>query len=315
VKFVNSEKFVNGSMKDNRGGPHMNQMGQMGQINQMNQIGQMGQMNHNLMNMMGNPMNPMNASNSEFNTTPRLPNQNKVWRNNNSNSNNFPGNQQKINELTNIINSTIRDPHTNATNPANPTNPTNSKSNHNLTHAGSFESIKEELQRKDKLNYENLNNYSSGNSDYEMAEEEVKLHRRASKASKGPKENFSLFVSIKLNDREEILPVGKNEDVFYTAKTFVLQQKLNNNLIKPIAERIRQALNSINVILECTLNEKEHQSLSAIQTFYTDNKIEEDDSDLVNMLDLSCITDIGSPGNYLSDTEDFKKVERLNISR
>jgi hypothetical protein len=293
AKFVTSDKFVTGSIKDNRGGNQMNQMGQIGQINQM---AQMGQINHNMMNMMGNNMNVMNNPMfSEF-SAPRLPNQNKVWRNNSNSSNSYPGNQQKINELTNIINSTIRDPNS------------NSKSNQNLPHAGSFESIKEELQRKDKINYENLNNYSSGNSDYEMAEEEVKLHNKSSK------ENFSLYVSIKLNDREEILPVGKNEDVFHTAKNFVIQQKLNSNLVKPIAERIKQALNSIDVILECTLNEKEHQSLSAIQTFYTENKVEEDD-DFVNMLDLSCITDIGSPGNYLSDTEDFKKVERLNISR
>jgi hypothetical protein len=179
-----------------------------------------------------------------------------------------------------------------------------------LPQAGSFESIKEELRGKEQLKAKDDRvNYSSENSDYEMAEEEVKLFDKPR-----TKESFALFVSVKLNGRDETITVIKGEDVYQIAKAFVFKHQLNQNLVKPIGDRIRQALSSIDQVLYSILNEEEHQSLSAIQTYYAESKFEED-SDFVNMLDLSCMTDIGSPGTFLSDTEDFKKPERLNISR
>jgi hypothetical protein len=168
MKYLKSDKFMNNTIKDGR------------TINQMSYM-----MN---MNMIGNPMGgqaingPMHGDFS----APRIPNQNKVWRNNNNHYNNFPGNQSKINELTNIINSTIRDPGSNQ-----------SKSNKNMQKCMSFDSIKEEHQSVEKVKCKDECDfaYSSENSAYEMAEEEVKT-TRFTLASRAASRTFSVPVTF-----------------------------------------------------------------------------------------------------------------------
>jgi len=121
-------------------------------------------------------------------------------------------------------------------------------------------------------------------------------------------------------DKDATITVSRGDDLYLIAKNFIQVHKLNQNLIKPIGDKIRFALNSIDKLLDCKISGEEHKSLSAIQNYYDEKNLEEDESEIFDVMDLSCITDIGSQGNYISDSlslsiEEYKKLERLNISR
>jgi hypothetical protein len=162
-----------------------------------------------------------------------------------------------------------------------------------------------------------LNRYDNANLiKEERTEEDLnKLHKdyisSGNDDSQGyPKEDV-LKVSVKLIDREVTLSVCKGEDVYNTARGFVQKNKLNPQLIKPIGDRIKSALNSIEKLLDLPINESERESFSLFQTHCS--KIKEE-----NDIDLSCITDMGST-NYLSEdfsltADDAKMIERLNLS-
>lgn len=258
-------------------------------------------------NLTGNPQ----SQNSYKNNNPNIfdQNNNKVWRNNNNNpnyNNNYNPNFMMNNNMNNINNNMNN-------------NVTFKKSNHSGFNNSrkNFKSIKEEDHNinnngrsskpmESKLCDPNDDNgyFSSDHSD-----EEESVNKQA-----------ALLVAIKLNGKEETICISKNEksdDISKIAKEFVIKHKLNENLVNPIIMKIKQAINSIDLILDHNISVQEHYSLFKVQNFYNQKDIEEEE--LFN-LNLSCITDICSTTSDFDETlslsnEDLKKIERLNISR
>jgi hypothetical protein len=114
-----------------------------------------------------------------------------------------------------------------------------------------------------------------------------------------------LQIIIKLIDKEEIISLTKSEDPLKVSKEFCLKNQLNDDLIKPIQHKIKQALKSIDLILDHNISTAEEQSLIEVQNIY--NQIPSNDS----FLNLSCMTDIGDTCLHLDIDENIQ----LNMSR
>lgn len=266
-------------------------------------------MNVNNNNLKGNPQIPMPTS---------MP---KAWQNNK------PNNPNKISELTNIINNTIKD------------------------QKDSFGSIEEEIDTQVKCEKEYFSSDHSG-SVYTMPEEDVKLEegnqnlkvnsfknsninqnnvienipQAFQKHTIEPPSSPLLCVSIRLSGKDELIYISKREEIYETAKLFVQTHNLNQNLVLPIVESVKQALQSLEQILSHKMNDKDHNSMEEIQNLYR-QKTSDTEDNLENEIidtetDMSCLTDICSSGNlnlcgdsFSLSAEEAKKVERLNISR
>ena len=168
-----------------------------------------------------------------------------------------------------------------------------------------FESVREENDSNRRIVEENGDS-SHNQSDYEVTEEEAKL---------GQCNENILFVTVKLKDGEETVTIIKGADIYQTAQIFVVRHQLSLSLIRPICESIKQALNSLDIIMDLPLTDRDHKSLTTIENFYQEQKEEE----LIDF-DLSCITDFGTSNNCLGDSfslsnDEFRKIERLNLSR
>ena len=230
---------------------------------------------------------------------------NKIWRDSKS------GNPANIDTLTNIINNTIKG---SGNAPLNKNNPLN---------YSSFTCIKEEqqqtgdnyiqnkeipyLESKNNENAVNENKYfSSNDSHYSIAEEDTKYENK----------DILLFVSVKISGKEELLGINTKEDSMITIRKFISKHRLNEKLIKPISEKVTNAMSSIDSLLQSKIDGKDYKSLNIIKKMY-DPKIEEEK---VPDLDLSCFTYLGESDSYCGfnfnlSTEEAKTTEKLNMSR
>jgi hypothetical protein len=114
-----------------------------------------------------------------------------------------------------------------------------------------------------------------------------------------------LQIVIKLIDKEETINLTRSEDTLKVSKDFCIKNQLNDELIKPIQQKIKQALKSIDLILDHNISTAEEQSLVEIQNIY--NQIQSNDS----FLNLSCITDLGDTELHLDTDENIQ----LNMSK
>jgi hypothetical protein len=128
-------------------------------------------------------------------------------------------------------------------------------------------------------------------------------------------ETSMLHVVIKLNDRDEILTVGKHMDPLKLTREFCMKNQLSEYLIKPIYVKIKQAIKSLDQILEHSVGTNEERSLKEIQDYYSllNNSTCEDDE----MFNLSCITEIGDSCELKQkyNFEDDERMLLLNQSR
>jgi hypothetical protein len=114
-----------------------------------------------------------------------------------------------------------------------------------------------------------------------------------------------LQIVIKLIDKEEVINLTRSEDTLKVSKEFCAKNQLNDDLAKPIQQKIKQALKSIDLILDHNISTTEEQSLTEIQNIY--NQMQSNDS----FLNLSCITDIGESELRLDIDENIQ----LNMSK
>lgn len=114
-----------------------------------------------------------------------------------------------------------------------------------------------------------------------------------------------LQIVIKLIDKEEVINLTRSEDTLKVSKEFCIKNQLNDELAKPIQQKIKQALKSIDLILDHNISTAEEQSLTEIQNIY--NQIQSNDS----FLNLSCITDLGESELRLDIDENIQ----LNMSK
>ena len=287
--------------------------------------------NPNINNIVQNPMHRMKFVKSDKNLMANLENQNpyktqshtqnnqmdhsenpnskilnnKIWRDSKS------GNPPNVDTLTNIINNTIKG---STYGPYNKINPANSSS---------FTSIKEEqvqngdnnlknkhitiLESKNQDNTIEDNKYFSSNeSRNSIAEDKMKYEEK----------DIVLFVSVRISGKEELLGINNKEDSMITIRKFISKHRLNENLIKPISEKISNAISSIDSLLQSKIDCKDYKSLNKIKKMF-DQKVEEEK---VNDLDLSCFTYLGESDsfcgfNFNLSTEEAKTTEKLNMSR
>jgi hypothetical protein len=114
-----------------------------------------------------------------------------------------------------------------------------------------------------------------------------------------------LQIVIKLIDKEEIINIARNEDTLKISKEFCIKNQLNDELAKPIQQKIKQALKSIDLILDHNISTAEEQSLVEIQNIY--NQIQSNDS----FVNLSCMTDLGETELHLDISDNIQ----LNMSK
>ena len=114
-----------------------------------------------------------------------------------------------------------------------------------------------------------------------------------------------LQIVIKLMDKEEIINLNRNEDTLKVSKEFCAKNQLNDELAKPIQQKIKQALKSIDLILDHNISTAEEQSLIEIQNIY--NQIQTNDS----FVNLSCMTDLGETELHLDIDDNIQ----LNMSK
>jgi hypothetical protein len=114
-----------------------------------------------------------------------------------------------------------------------------------------------------------------------------------------------LQIVIKLIDKEEVIKITRSEDTLKVSKDFCAKHQLNEELLKPIQYKIKQALKSIYLILDHNINTTEEQSLIEVQNIY--NQLQSNDS----FLNLSCITDLGDSDLHLDIDENIQ----LNMSK
>lgn len=246
--------------------------------------------------------------NKENNINPKSSN-NKIWRDSKGN------NSANIDTLTSIINNTIKG--SVSSNP--PLNKNNSMTYTNFT------SIKEEHQQTDSLNKNkkssnfptkevNKSNFdekyfSSNESEYSIAEEEIICEGK----------DVILYVSVRISGKDELLGINSKEDSQTTIRKFITKHHLNEKLLKPISEKVNNALSSIDSVLKTDVESKHYHSLKKVKNYYT-TKIEENDTEKLSDLDLSCFTEIGDCDTNCETTfhltnEESKTTEKLNMSR
>ena len=249
-----------------------------------------------------------NTQNNQMEHTenPNLkPTNNKIWRDSKS------GNPANVDTLTNIINNTIKGSTNGLYNKNNPMN------------SSSYTSIKEEQQQTGENNFKNKQStmpesknhetgvddnkyFSSNDSRYSVAEEETKYEDK----------DIVLFVSVRISGKEELLGINNKEDSMITIRKFISKHRLNENLVKPISEKITNAISSIDTLLQSKIDSKDYKSLKIIKKMFC-HKVEEEK---VPDLDLSCFTYLGESDSYCGfnfnlSTEEVKTTEKLNMSR
>jgi len=231
---------------------------------------------------------------------------NKIWRDSKTN------NSANIESLTNIINNTIKGTGI----------PNSSTIKNNTITYSTFNSIKEEQQQNENLvkcktlgnlhsrqiDMHNLEDkyFSSNDSEYSIAEEEIKCDEK----------EVLLYVYVRISGREEVLEINSKEDNQITIRKFISKHRLNEKLIKPITEQVLNALFSIESLLQSKLDRNHCESLNKIKKFYSPRN--EEELDKLPELDLSCFTDFGGSlddANIYLSKEEAKKSEKLNMSR
>jgi hypothetical protein len=230
--------------------------------------------NYNIINI--NNMPSINQHNTQNFNNLHIPNTNRIWRNNFLN---------KSNDYQNLNNQTLNE------------------SDKNFNKSTDFKTIKEELGNQNIKIEDEF--FSNGKSYCSIAEEEFK------------EENindincYTLSVSVKLLNRQEFIYLTKDDEPLNTARLFVSKHGLNENLISPIAESIKQSIISIKMILDYSLTDTDRKNLSEIQKIYQD-KQEED----FNMLEIKYHTDNETTIDDLSiqTADELKITERLNNS-
>jgi hypothetical protein len=115
-----------------------------------------------------------------------------------------------------------------------------------------------------------------------------------------------LQVVIKLLDREDVIRINKNEDTLKVTRDFCQKNKLNERLIKPIHDKIKQALKSLDLLLDHTMSTEEELSLTEVKNYYKEIEDEQD-----TFQDMSCFTDLGRDDSHLTTDENIQ----LNISK
>jgi hypothetical protein len=265
-----------------------------------------------------NNKNDFNNMNEQF----RPPNMNKVWRNNH-NFNNQMGNMNMNMGMN--MNMNMNNPY-NANQFVGPKFRSSENYSKIKNQAGGSRKnlpIKEEHNMHHRRNDENNdededeNYYSSDHSDMEEEQNDDPS-----------KEKVSIYVCVKLFDKEETIRIGQNDDVLSVANKFIAKNRLNENLAKPISAKIKLALNTLEFVFDQRISKYDVHSLSEVQNYYKKSKIVHEQSsgnDLIDTCDenlieheISCITDFGAYeeiiDSILPSAEEIKICERLNVS-
>jgi len=170
---------------------------------------------------------------------------------NNGKNQDMGQNNNNLNALTNIVNSTIKEVNQ-------PSNLFTSNLKNMNFKKGRNSLAEEEIKNKNKTSHKEDSICDSSDDEKPQAST--------------PPQNLNLFISVKLSHGEEFIQVNKNDDTLKITHDFIFKHQMNEKLIKPLHLKIVQALSSIEMLPFCDLTEKQFNQLSEIRDYFFDGR-------------------------------------------
>lgn len=132
-------------------------------------------------------------------------------------------------------------------------------------------------------------------------------------------QKVSMYVSVKLAEREEVICINPGANLLNVAREFLTNNKLDENLLKPLIKMIEKSLAALGNICEAKLDKSNMMSLIKLGQCYRANCNEENSTS--SELDHSYRTDTCSVDftdgldSFYPTIEELKEVDRLNFSQ